>query len=106
MHRQPLLTALAAYGERHLDEAAMTQRFIDFVEGYEDASTARSNGRAMLMARPGSSRRRDAVLLTHHRKLDLWIQLGGHADGNPDPLTSRYVRAWRNGSAEPGAARR
>jgi 8-oxo-dGTP pyrophosphatase MutT (NUDIX family) len=24
------------------------------------------------------------VLLTHHRKLDLWLQLGGHADGDPD----------------------
>lgn len=22
------------------------------------------------------------VLLTHHRKLDMWLQLGGHADGN------------------------
>ena len=22
------------------------------------------------------------VLLTHHRKLDRWLQLGGHADGN------------------------
>src|SRR5206468_1554493 len=26
------------------------------------------------------------VLLTHHRKLGRWIQLGGHADGNPDVL--------------------
>jgi len=25
-------------------------------------------------------------LLTHHRKLDRWLQLGGHADGDPDPL--------------------
>jgi 8-oxo-dGTP pyrophosphatase MutT (NUDIX family) len=24
------------------------------------------------------------VLLTHHRKLGLWLQLGGHADGDPD----------------------
>ncbi|MBO9662698.1 NUDIX hydrolase [Dokdonella sp.] len=24
------------------------------------------------------------VLLTHHRKLDRWLQLGGHADGNVD----------------------
>lgn len=24
------------------------------------------------------------VLLTHHRKLDMWIQLGGHADGDQD----------------------
>ena len=23
-------------------------------------------------------------LLTHHRKLDKWLQLGGHADGDPD----------------------
>jgi len=25
-----------------------------------------------------------AVLLTHHRKLDIWIQLGGHCDGIAD----------------------
>lgn len=24
------------------------------------------------------------VLLTHHRKLDRWLQLGGHADGDAD----------------------
>ena len=27
---------------------------------------------------------RRRVLLTHHRKLDLWLQLGGHADGEWD----------------------
>ena len=27
---------------------------------------------------------RTRTLLTHHRKLDLWLQLGGHADGDPD----------------------
>ncbi|HVI59810.1 MAG TPA: NUDIX hydrolase [Luteimonas sp.] len=26
----------------------------------------------------------DRVLLTHHRKLDRWLQLGGHADGDAD----------------------
>ncbi len=25
------------------------------------------------------------VLLTHHKKLGKWLQLGGHADGDPDP---------------------
>jgi 8-oxo-dGTP pyrophosphatase MutT (NUDIX family) len=24
------------------------------------------------------------ILLTHHRKLQRWLQLGGHADGDPD----------------------
>ena len=27
-------------------------------------------------------RRGRRVLLTHHRKLDMWVQLGGHADGD------------------------
>ncbi len=27
---------------------------------------------------------RTRTLLTHHRKLGLWLQLGGHADGDPD----------------------
>lgn len=29
---------------------------------------------------------RTHVLLTHHRKLDRWLQLGGHADGEADIL--------------------
>lgn len=26
-------------------------------------------------------------MLTHHRKLERWLQLGGHADGEPDVLS-------------------
>lgn len=29
---------------------------------------------------------RERVLLTHHKKLGKWLQLGGHADGNPDVM--------------------
>lgn len=28
----------------------------------------------------------ERVLLTHHRKLGKWLQLGGHADGDPDVI--------------------
>jgi 8-oxo-dGTP pyrophosphatase MutT (NUDIX family) len=28
----------------------------------------------------------DSVLLTHHRKLGGWFQLGGHADGDNNPI--------------------
>jgi 8-oxo-dGTP pyrophosphatase MutT (NUDIX family) len=34
---------------------------------------------AWLVSRDG-----DSVLMTHHRKLDRWLQLGGHADGDRD----------------------
>ena len=30
--------------------------------------------------------RREKVLLTHHHRLDKWMQLGGHADGDADVL--------------------
>ncbi len=36
-------------------------------------------GSAWLVSRDGAR-----VLLTHHRKLDRWLQLGGHADGDMD----------------------
>jgi len=41
------------------------------------------------------------TLLTHHRKLDRWLQLGGHVDGNPDLLAS----ALREAAEESGLTR-
>ncbi len=29
---------------------------------------------------------RDKALMTHHKKLNMWLQLGGHADGDTDLL--------------------
>lgn len=34
------------------------------------------------------------VLLTHHKKLGFWLQLGGHADGDPDILAVAHREAW------------
>ncbi|MGR3504168.1 NUDIX hydrolase [Pseudaestuariivita sp.] len=41
---------------------------------------------------------RSAVLLTHHRKLGLWLQLGGHCDGH----TSTAETALREAQEEGG----
>ncbi|MGH8121950.1 MAG: NUDIX hydrolase [Rudaea sp.] len=41
------------------------------------------------------------VLLTHHRKLDRWLQLGGHADGDPD-LTRVALREAKEESGLSG----
>ncbi|WP_250625750.1 NUDIX hydrolase [Pinirhizobacter soli] len=42
-------------------------------------SDAHFTGSAWLVSGDGQR-----VLLTHHRKLDRWLQLGGHADGDSD----------------------
>ncbi len=36
---------------------------------------------------------RRRTLLTHHRKLDKWLQLGGHADGEADLLAVAFREA-------------
>lgn len=80
----------------------MAQRFREFVAAeprcFERslASPGHVTGSAWIVAPEG-----DAVLLTHHRKLDLWLQLGGHADGDPDVLEV----ARREGLEESGLAR-
>jgi 8-oxo-dGTP pyrophosphatase MutT (NUDIX family) len=37
---------------------------------------------------------RKQTLLTEHRKLHKWLQLGGHADGDPDLLAVALREAW------------
>lgn len=86
MHRSPLLRALARYRRRYADEAAVIDRFIDFVEAHQQCFSRRLavghvTGSAWLVDESGGR-----VLLTHHRKLDRWLQLGGHSDGDPDTL--------------------
>ena len=34
------------------------------------------------------------VVLIHHRKLNRWLQPGGHADGNPDVAAVAMQEAW------------
>ena len=84
MDRADLIRALRAYGARWPAEAETVRRFVDFLETHPDAF-ARSlacghvTGSAWLVDRAGAR-----VLLTHHKKLGIWVQLGGHADGDAD----------------------
>jgi len=84
--RQTLIEMLNVYKARYLAEAAVAERFIDFVGAYprcfeRDSWAGHVTGSAWLVNAPG-----DAVLLTHHKKLDRWLQLGGHSDGIGDTL--------------------
>jgi 8-oxo-dGTP pyrophosphatase MutT (NUDIX family) len=99
MHRRPLLDAIDHYAIAYPQEAGTADRFRDFVREHSRcferslALPGHVTGSAWIVSPEG-----DAVLLTHHRKLDLWIQLGGHADGDPDTLAV----ARREGLEESG----
>lgn len=86
MHRQPLLRSVEEYLVRFPEERDVVERLRSFIER-EPACFERSTteghitGSAWLVDSSG-----EHVLLTHHRKLNAWFQLGGHADGEADVL--------------------
>jgi len=81
--RGQLVAAFRAYAGTPA-EAQLAAEFVRFAETHEDCLwracvPGHFTGSAWVV---DASRRR--TLLTHHRKLDKWLQLGGHADGDPD----------------------
>lgn len=84
MHREALLGQLDDYRRRYPTEKALVERYARFVREHSDCFM-----RSCLRGHVTASAwivcpRTDRFLLTHHRKLDRWLQLGGHADGDSD----------------------
>ena len=79
-----LAVALRAYGATWPAEAECVDRFIELVEAAGNPYVReRLEGHltASSLVVSADGRR---TLLTHHRKLGLWLQPGGHADGDTD----------------------
>lgn len=80
----PLTAALADYATRWPGESAVVAQFQALLDDAHDPFVRQRlaghfTGSAWLVDYRG-----ERVLLTHHRKLDRWLQLGGHADGDRD----------------------
>lgn len=101
-HEGSLRAALQDYARRVPEHAAVADEFRQLLdEGGEDPfARARLaghfTGSAWLVSADGRR-----VLLTHHRKLDRWLQLGGHADGDRD-LAAVALREAEEESGLPG----
>jgi 8-oxo-dGTP pyrophosphatase MutT (NUDIX family) len=68
------------------DEASCRQRMLELLDTRadcfrRDAFPAHFTGSALVVSADGSQ-----VLLHHHRKLDRWLQFGGHCDGEENVL--------------------
>src|SRR3569833_1207079 len=86
MHRTALLQHLARYRTNDEHEREMYEALRRFVEQEprcfkRSLSVGHITGSAWIV-----DYTRTHVLLTHHRKLDRWLQLGGHADGEAEIL--------------------
>lgn len=86
MSRSSLLDDLARHRPLDEHEAKMLARISAFVAGHSDCFE-----RSLLVGHVTGSawvldREHEHALLTHHAKLDKWLQPGGHCDGDPDVL--------------------
>ena len=76
--------AFARYQRDFAEEADVVAMFVDLLDDAEDPFVRErlaGHFTASALVVGGQGRR---TLLTHHRKLGLWLQPGGHADGGRD----------------------
>lgn len=81
-------------------EAAMLAEFFPFIAAHPDCLWRTCLDGHLTASAWIVDPARTCTLLTHHRKLDRWLQLGGHADGEADLLTA----ALREAREESGLA--
>lgn len=93
MHRQPLFDLLARYRATFPDEAAVADRIAALAAAHPDCllrTCAPGHVTASAFIVDPTGRR---FLLTHHKKLGRWLQLGGHVDGESHPLQAALREA-------------
>lgn len=75
-------------------EAAMLAEFFPFIAEHPDCLSRTCLAGHLTASAWVVDATRTRTLLTHHRKLDRWLQLGGHVDGEADLLAAalREVR--------------
>ena len=91
MKRQAILNLLNNYLIQYPNEQQAVQRFQTLVETYPDCfertqKVGHVTGSAWVVNQANTH-----VLLTHHKKLNKWLQLGGHADGESDILKAAMI---------------
>ena len=98
MNRHSLIQQLQAHKAFDEREQAMAVALLQFVQTYENCAArelqiGHLTGSAWILDQDLTH-----TLLTHHRKLNLWVQLGGHVENDADMLSA----AWREASEESG----
>ena len=84
MHRNKIQALFKSYARRHPDESAVLGRMTSFVSANPDCfsrdlTVGHITGSAWILDSTGTR-----TLLTHHKKLNIWVQPGGHADGDSE----------------------
>jgi len=96
--KKQLINALRTYQAFDTEENAMVEKTIKYLEGTDDYlgkvnPDGHITGSAWIV-----NKSKDKTLLTHHLKLNIWVQLGGHTELDESVFDSAY----REGIEESG----
>ena len=100
-HTGALAAAFDDYGRRFPEQAAAAADFAALLSDPRDPFVRERLAGHFTASAWLVDRSRTRVLLTHHRKLGIWVQLGGHADGDRD-LRAVALREAEEESGLPG----
>ena len=100
MHRNTLKQLLTNYQPSDSSEIIAKKDMLIFLESYPDwfersCMPGHFTASAWLLNQAGNK-----ALLMYHAKLQLWVQLGGHCDGNFDPLQVALKEAQEESGIE------
>jgi hypothetical protein len=98
-HRSNVLDILRDYNPS-IEEAVYKERMIAFIKEHPDCferslEVGHITASAWLLNSRGTQ-----ALLMHHTKLDKWVQLGGHCDGNPNIINAAIKEAQEESGIE------
>ncbi len=86
MHRKKLLDLIDQYQRHYPEERPCVTQFRQFVTAHTACFERSCVGGHVTGSAWMVNRANTHALLTHHRKLNRWLQLGGHADGHENIL--------------------
>lgn len=92
MNKQPILDLLENYRTSFVEEIEFQKQMIDFLTQHDDFAlrsnlTGQLTGSAWVV-----NKERTKVLLIHHKKLNKWLQIGGHIEATDQSIEETILR--------------
>lgn len=92
-YRDSLIRSIGDYQSAYAEELAFKKQFLELLEHprafFRDHLPGHITGSSWIVDSTGKY-----VLLTHHAKLNRWLQPGGHADGQEDVMAVAQREAY------------